>query len=278
MFSARWQLGIDIQPLQLNAVAVSYARKTWQLQRWWHFLLPEGAVKNGRLYDHKSIKDILIQLRKQIPHNTQTYLALSSQIVGQKVIKLPSENLSPATHHQLLMAQAAKLLMMDKQEVACDFSPMQDNPKAWLMTAVRQQDMDQWLTPFYQTKLRVAAVDIQPMVLQRIAILCGMHHESLYIHCGTETVSWVRCKQNSGLLHFGTLERQGKQVTQIADCRIRAGITDDIPHYTCGIIDDSEATLLPHLPIDDNKMPLPQNYAEWVLALGLATTERTASW
>lgn len=278
MFSERWQLGIDIQPLQVCAVAISHVRNTWQLQRWWRFLLPEGAVKKGRLYDQNAIKHILTQLRKQIPANTQIYFALSSQIIVQKVMTLSAENLSPAVQHRLLEAQAAKLLMMKKQDVACDFSPMRGSTTNWLMTAVRQQDIDQWLTPFYQTKLRITAVDIQPLVLQRMAMLCDRYSTALYIHFSRETVLWLRYKQNGEFPHFGECVRQGAFMRQIADCRVQAAISDDVPHYICGMINDNETSPFPRLPIDDHKMPLPQNYVEWVLATGLAMTKRVAPW
>ncbi len=35
MFARTWQLGIDIQPRTLCAVAITFHRKGWQLKRWW---------------------------------------------------------------------------------------------------------------------------------------------------------------------------------------------------------------------------------------------------
>lgn len=67
MFARTWQLGIDIQPRTLCAVAITFHRKGWQLKRWWQFSSPINVVESGRLRQSDWLNHLLSELRSQLP-------------------------------------------------------------------------------------------------------------------------------------------------------------------------------------------------------------------
>ncbi|WP_227745135.1 type IV pilus biogenesis protein PilM [Hafnia paralvei] len=147
MFARTWQLGIDIQPRTLCAVAITFHRKGWQLKRWWQFSSPINVVESGRLRQSDWLNHLLSELRSQLPSNTSVRIGLSPEIIMQQSISMPDADVPPSLQQNLLDLAAEKSLLLPRSEFACDYSRQPSSPKDWLMTAVRQQDMQDWMTP-----------------------------------------------------------------------------------------------------------------------------------
>lgn len=167
MFARTWQLGIDIQPRTLCAVAITFHRKGWQLKRWWQFSSPINVVESGRLRQSDWLNHLLSELRSQLPSNTSVRIGLSPEIIMQQSISMPDADVLPSLQQNLLDLAAEKSLLLPRSEFACDYSRQPSSPKDWLMTAVRQQDMQDWMTPLANAGLAPSIADITPCAMRR---------------------------------------------------------------------------------------------------------------
>ena len=278
MFARTWQLGIDIQPRTFCAVAVSYQRKGWQLRRWWQFSSHINVVESGRLCQSEWLNNRLSDLRRQLPGKTSVRIGLSPEIIMQQSISTPEMNLPVNLQRNILDLAAERSLMLPRSEFVCDYTRLPSQPKAWLMTAVRQQDMRDWQTPLIAAGLTPSVADITPCALRRAAALSGQSPTALLLHVGEHVLTWAA--PFSQPLAFGFIARQNHEsrpelieraVSNAALQGLRGAET-----LTCAA--DNASGWSPFRALTYLQPPLPSQPELFALAVGLALCEERTSW
>lgn len=270
-FSPHWHLGLDIQPRLLCAVAAVLRRYGWQLQRYWRQVIPEGFIEGGRICQPQLLRGLLRELRCQLPRACSVKIALSPELIMQQTIAAPDAEIPKTLHYSALLAAAEKRLLLARCEFACDFEwiAMTEN---YLMTAVRQQDLQSWNRLLTQAGLAPVCVEIMPCVLRRIARLSQQSAQALLLHVTEHSLMWVAPYSQPRL--FGVLKppyqvdllRQAQQVSQ------QEGIQSQ-DMVLCGSHDLSPPRWSPFAAFTHLTPPLPAHPTEFALAVGLALTE-----
>ncbi len=278
MFARTWQLGIDIQPRTLCAVAITFHRKGWQLKRWWQFSSPINVVESGRLRQSDWLNHLLSELRSQLPSNTSVRIGLSPEIIMQQSISMPDADVPPSLQQNLLDLAAEKSLLLPRSEFACDYSRQPSSSKDWLMTAVRQQDMQDWMTPLANAGLAPSIADITPCTMRRSAALSRQSPTALLLHVGESVLTWAAPFSQS--LAFGYIPREvGEEHSSVAERVTSHAAQYDVPAHSmlcCGAVQSSGWS--PFSALTFLQPPLPAQPEMFALAIGLALCAERTSW
>ena len=196
----------------------------------------------------------------------------------QQSISTPEMSLPINLQRNILDLAAERSLMLPRSEFVCDYTRLPSQPKAWLMTAVRQQDMRDWQTPLIAAGLTPTVADITPCALRRVAALSGQSPTALLLHVGEYVLTWTA--PFSQPLAFGFITRQNDEsmpeLIERAVAHAALQGIDSVEVLTCGTNNASDWS--PFRALTYLQPPLPSQPEMFALAVGLALCEERTSW
>lgn len=191
MFSQTWQVGLDIQDHSIRALAAQRRRNGWQLRHWWQQALPYSALRAGHLESSAMLVALLKQWRSRLPRHISLRIALPAQRVLQQTLPLPDLRLQEPVRHDYITTQGLKQFPLDSQTLAMDYRQAQPNTHQLLLTAARQQELQQWLHCLQLADLHPQVIDIAPNALSMMAAFAGLAPDAGLLHRLESEWLWV---------------------------------------------------------------------------------------
>lgn len=182
MFSQAWTVGLDIQSNSVRALAAQRRRGGWQLRHWWQQSLPCPILRDGYLDQSESLIPLLRQWRTRLPRHISLRIALPVQRVLQQHIPIPDRRLHEPARSGYITSQGLKQFPLDSQTLVLDYRAPLAQSATLLLTAARQQELQQWLHCLQQADLYPQVVDITPCALLSMAAHAGLAPEGALLH------------------------------------------------------------------------------------------------
>lgn len=274
MFSQVWQVGLDIQSNCVRALAAQRRRNGWQLRHWWQQALPQPVLRDGYLEGSDMLVTVLKQWRTRLPRHISLRIALPAQRVLQQTLPQPDSRLREPVRHAYVTTQGLKQFPLDRQTLAIDYRLAPPNSHQLLLTAARQQELQQWLQCLQQADLQPQVIDITPSALYMMAMFAGLAPEAGLLHRLEQEWLWVAPRTAPfayGVLPTG--EVGGAQQALAAMCAA-CQILEGKEVYYSSVLDEAppEGTLpwSPFTAFSQLHPPLPRLPMAFVLAGGLA--------
>ena len=274
MFTQAWQVGLDIQSHCIRALAVQRRRNGWQLRHWWQHSLPQPVLREGSLEHPELLIQALRQWRIQLPRHISLRIALPAQRVLQQQMPLPDARLKEPARGEYITNQGLKQFPLDSQSLALDYRPSPADAATLLLTAARQQELEQWLHCLHQANLQPQAVDITPCALRTMATAAGVSTETGLLHRLELEWLWVASPSRSfayGVVPMVEATEAGQALAAMhAACQPLAtqqiyysSVLDELPPPGC-------LSWSPFSAFSQLRPPQPLIPAAFVLAGGLA--------
>lgn len=191
MFSQTWQVGLDIQDHSVRALAAQRRRNGWQLRHWWQQALPHSVLREGYLESSETLVAVLKLWRSRLPRHISLRIALPAQRVLQQTLPLPDLRLQEPVRHDYITTQGLKQFPLDSQTLAMDYRQAQPNTHQLLLTAARQQELQQWLHCLQLADLHPQVIDIAPNALSMMAAFAGLAPDAGLLHRLESEWLWV---------------------------------------------------------------------------------------
>jgi pilus assembly protein HofM len=191
MFSQAWQVGLDIQSHCVRALAAQRRRNGWQLRHWWQQVLPQAVLREGYLEESAMLVTALKQWRMRLPRHISLRIALPAQRVLQQTLPLPDPRLREPVRHDYITTQGLKQFPLDSQTLVMDYRSAQPNTHQLLLTAARQQELQQWLQCLLQADLQPQVIDITPSALCMMAEFASLAPDAGLLHRLEREWLWV---------------------------------------------------------------------------------------
>ncbi|MBJ2066664.1 type IV pilus biogenesis protein PilM [Serratia odorifera] len=182
MFSQAWAVGLDIQSSSVRALAAQRRRGGWQLRHWWQQSLPRPILRDGYLDQSESLVPVLRQWRSRLPRHISLRIALPVQRVLQQQIPMPDSRLQASARNDYVTSQGLKQFPLDGQTLVLDYRAPSAQSATLLLTAARQQELQQWLHCLQQADLHPQVVDITPCALLSMAAQAGLAPHAALLH------------------------------------------------------------------------------------------------
>lgn len=274
MFSQTWQVGLDIQSNCVRALAAQPRRSGWQLRHWWQQALPMPVLRDGYLESSETLITLLKQWRIRLPRHISLRIALPAQRVLQHTLPLPDVRLREPVRHDYITMQGLKQFPLDSQTLAMDYRIAPSNTHQLLLTAARQQELQQWLNCLQAADLQPQVIDISPSVLCAMAAFAGLNRDMGLLHRLEQEWLWVAPRSMPfayGVLPAGEFENVQQALSAM---RIACPALGDQEIYYSSVLDEPlPAGVRPWSPFTAFSYlqpPLPAQPMAFVLAAGLA--------
>ncbi|MHA7848963.1 type IV pilus biogenesis protein PilM [Serratia sp. D1N4] len=274
MFSQAWQVGLDIQSNCVRALAAQHRRSGWQLRHWWQQALPQPVLRDGCIEKSEMLITLLKQWRNRLPRHISLRIALPAQRVLQHRLPLPDYRLREPVRHDYITTQGLKQFPLDSQTLAMDYRIAPPNTSQLLLTAARQQELQQWLHCLQEADLQPQVIDITPSVLCAMAAFAGLTCDAGLLHRLEQEWLWVAPRSTPfayGVLPVGEIESTQQA---LAAMRMACPALGDKPVYYSSVLDEAlpagVVSWSPFTAFSHLHPPLPAQPTAFVLAGGLA--------
>lgn len=274
MFTQAWQVGLDIQSHCIRALAAQRRRNGWQLRHWWQQRLPQPVLREGCLEPSDALIQALRQWRIQLPRHISLRIALPAQRVLQQRMPLPDARLKEPARAAYITSQGLKQFPLDSQTLALDYRSSPPEPITLLLTAARQQELEQWLHCLRQANLQPQVVDITPCALRMMATAAGVPIEAGLLHRLDQEWLWVTPPHAAfayGLVSMG--EAEGAEQALAAMLAACPSLAAQQIYYSSVMDESPPQGSFPWSPFSafsQLRPPQPPLPAAFVLAGGLA--------
>ncbi len=199
-----WQVGLDIQNGYARAIAVQKRRSGWQLRHWWQQPLPQDIMRQGILHETEQLIVILSRWQQCLPVTISLRICLPAERIIQLRLPTPDNRLQEPHRDAFIRASAAKKLPLAIESLMIDYRSEPCDDRQLVITAARQQEIEQWQHCLAQARLFPEAIDLTPCAIQHSACAAGVPAESLLLHQLGKQWLWVA---PHGLpFQFGLLE------------------------------------------------------------------------
>jgi pilus assembly protein HofM len=274
MFSQVWQIGLDIQSNGFRALAAQHRRGGWQLRHWWQQTLPQRVLRDGYIEQSEILITSLHQWRSRLPRQISLRIALPAQRVLQHSLPLPDYRLHEPVRHDYITTQGLKQFPLDSQTLAMDYRVAPSNTHQLLLTAARQQELQQWLNCLQQADLQPQVIDITPCALCAMAAFAGLSPEVGLLHRLEHEWLWVAPRNTPFAYGVLPVSEFGGASQALAALRVACPVLGEKEVYYSSVLDESAPVgTIPWSPFTAFSRlspPLPAQPAAFVLAGGLA--------
>ncbi|MTD37308.1 hypothetical protein GIX45_01420 [Erwinia sp. CPCC 100877] len=168
MAFGNWRIGLDIQDDVIRAVAVSWRRGAWRLQRWWR--LPCDGDD-----EEKKISTALNGWYRQLPSGYCLCVGFPTRRTLQREIPAPPSGLSELQYSHYVASATGRQLQMSEQTLCLDFRPVHGESR-FAVTAARASEVDKLATRIRQARLKLTA--IAPEACALFSFLPFIHHQN----------------------------------------------------------------------------------------------------
>lgn len=274
MFSQAWQVGLDIQSNGIFALAAQRRRNGWQLRHWWQQTLPQAVLREGCIEQPEVLIHALRQWRVQLPRHICLRIALPAQRVLQHLMPMPDARLKEPARADYITSQGLKQFPLDSETLALDYRQSPPGSTDLLLTAARQQELQQWLHCLRQANLRPQVVDITPCALHMMALAAGVPAEAGLLHRLDR--EWLWTAPRRAAFAYGILPTNDVGEARQALAAMRAACPSVGEHqvYYSSVIGEPPPqgclSWSPFSAFSQLRPPLPRSPGAFVLAGGLA--------
>ena len=217
---------------------------------------------------------VLRQWRTRLPRHISLRIALPAQRVLQQTLPLPDKRLREPVRHDYITTQGLKQFPLDSQTLVMDYRQALPNTHQLLLTAARQQELQQWLQCLQQAGLQPQVVDIVPNALCMMAGFAGLAPEAGLLHRLEQEWLWIAPRTTP--LTYGMLPTKDTESAQQALAAMRQACpamgAKDV--YYSGVLAEAPPEgAIPWSPLtvfSQLHPPLPALPMAFVLAGGLA--------
>lgn len=268
-----WQVGLDIQAGFARAIAVQRRRHGWQLRHWWQHSLPDFTLREGILHETAPLIAILSSWRKTLPSTFSLRISLPAQRIMQQRMAMPDGRLREPARSAFIFTSAAKQFPLSVEHLVMDYrvDPHEDNQI--VVTAARQQEIQQWMQCLAQAQLFPEVIELAPCALQVAAHAAGLPGDALLLHPLDDAYLWA--SPHSLPFQFGLFDHAEMESGAPLMERVRSQYRAATLCHAHGFI--SGDTVLPATQcwsplsaISQLSAPLPANPGAFAPAVGLA--------
>lgn len=199
-----WQVGLDIQAGFARAIAVQRRRHGWQLRHWWQHPLPPFTLREGILHETAPLIAILSCWRKTLPAGFSLRISLPAQRIMQQRMAAPDARLCEPQRSAFIFSHAAKQFPLSVEHLVMDYRADPHGDNQVVVTAARQQEIEQWMQCMAQAQLFPDAIELTPCALQIAAQAAGLPGDAMLIHPLDDALLWA--SPHSLPFQFGLLE------------------------------------------------------------------------
>ncbi len=268
-----WQVGLDIQAGFARAIAVQRRRHGWQLRHWWQHPLPPFTLREGILHESAPLIAILSCWRKTLPTSFSLRISLPAQRIMQQRMAAPDARLGEPQRSAFIFANAAKQFPLGMEHLVMDYRADPHGDNQLVVTAARQQEIEQWVRCMAQARLFPDAIELAPCALQMAACAAGVPGDALLIHPLDDAFLWA--SPHSLPFQFGLLDHAEAMtetsISQKIRTQYRAAALCHAEDYFSG---ESPSAVMqcwsPLSAIAQLSAPLPANPGAFAPAVGLA--------
>lgn len=175
-----WQIGLDIQNRQLYALAVQQPREGWKLCHWWQQQLPQDTLRNGVLQSSPELVAALTSWRKRLPQRYSLRVGLPVQLVLQRPLPLPTQQMCEPIMRRYVQTAARKLFPIEPEALALDYRSDPAGDQLYV-TAARQSVVDQWCLPLQQAGLQPEVFELTTHAFSVIAKAAKLSANSVLV-------------------------------------------------------------------------------------------------
>ncbi|RJT42148.1 pilus assembly protein PilM [Rahnella woolbedingensis] len=186
-----WQVGLDIQAGFARAIAVQRRRNGWQLRQWWQHPLPSFTLREGILHETAPLIAILSCWRKMLPTTFSLRITLPAQRIMQQRMAAPDTRLREPARSAFIFAHAAKQFPLGMEHLVMDYRADPHGDNQVVVTAARQQEIQQWMECLSQARLYPDAIELTPCALQVAAFAAGLPGDALLVHPLDDGFLWA---------------------------------------------------------------------------------------
>ncbi|NTX81486.1 pilus assembly protein HofM [Serratia proteamaculans] len=274
MITQAWQVGLDIQSHCVRALAAQRRRNGWQLRHWWQQRLPQPVLREGCLEQSDALIQALRQWRVQLPRHISLRIALPAQRVLQHRLPLPDARLKEPARGDYITSQGLKKFPLDSQTLALDYRQSLPEHATLLLTAARQQELQQWLNCLRQANLQPQVVDIAPCALRVMAAAAGVAGEAGLLHRLDEEWLWVTAHRAEFAYGLVSIREADEANQALAAMHAACPSLSEHQIYYSSVMDEQppsgSLSWSPFSAFSQLRPPLPTLPAAFVLAGGLA--------
>ncbi|WP_253306134.1 type IV pilus biogenesis protein PilM [unidentified bacterial endosymbiont] len=181
MWRSEWQVGLEIQPQQLLAVAARRHPTGWQLMHWWQQPLPLGTFCEAQLLQPEALSTTLAAWQQQLPSRYRLQCALPPALVLQAQLTLPTA-IAPAQTAWAVQLSLPKLFPLPADDLAYDFCHPEGVAQPLLITVARRSIVAEWLAALRAARLSPSIIEITPCVLRALARQQQHSPQALLLH------------------------------------------------------------------------------------------------
>lgn len=281
MFFSKWNLGLEIQPHQIIAIAVQKKRYGWQLRGWWLMTLSQPVYNQQGLCLPELLTQYLMQLRKNLPDKLSVRMTLPNHLILQQSFPLPEQLSSQQDLQWYVESSINKTFPLSLNELKIDYRPYRKNTgNIVLVTATKREQLKHWLNVLKSANLMPDVIEIEASVLQHIAHHAGVPENTLLLHKAANYDLLIAPHEHDFYFeqvphnHELTIENKHlliahySQITQQTVQHI--GLSGDIQSNT---IDHDFHIWSPFAAITQLTAPLPHNPSLFSVSCGLAIRE-----
>lgn len=186
-----WQVGLDIQAGFARAIAVQRRRHGWQLRHWWQHPLPDFTLRVGILHETAPLIAILSCWRKTLPARFSLRISLPAQRIMQQRMPAPDSRLREPARSAFIFNSAAKQFPLSMEHLVMDYRADPHGDNQVVVTAARQQEIQQWVACLAQAQLYPEVIELAPCALQVAAHAAGLPGDALLIHPLDDGILWA---------------------------------------------------------------------------------------
>lgn len=179
-------IGIDVGPDSIRVVELGGNRKSMELIQFYQFPIPGGCLADGVLHNKQELIKTMAQLVDNLGwQGRQVTTCIHGRKVMIKFIRFPS--MPQEELKQAIIFEAEKYLPLTQQEMVLDFiilepyDNFQDDQLQVLLAAVPKDVVMDYYEVFSAVSLKLVAVDIIPLVLQRIFLSIPKQEETFAV-------------------------------------------------------------------------------------------------
>ncbi len=252
-----WHTGVHIQQDKVLAVALVREKSGWGLRRWWQLPLAAGIIRDGQILQPEQLAAALREWRQLLPHQHQIFLAFPAARTLQRTLPRPSMTLRDSEQTAWIAAAMSRELEMAPDALRFDYA--EDTfSNAYHVTAAQNKELATLLELARELRLRLATITPDAGALA---------HLLPFVQAPAQCVAWRDRDQWLWAMRHQWGRRglaEAPDVERLA-ALLALGV-DEIACCGAGNFD-------PWCVLSRRQPPLPENGADFSVALALATGE-----
>lgn len=254
-----WHTGVHIQQDKVLAVALVREKSGWGLRRWWQLPLAADIIRDGQILQPEQLAAALREWRQMLPHQHQIFLAFPAARTLQRTLPRPSMSLRDSERTAWIASAISRELEMPPDALRFDYA--EDTfSQAYHVTAAQNKEIATMLELAQVLRLRLAAITPDAGALA---------HLLPFVQAPAQCVAWRDRDQWLWAMRHQWGRRglaEAPDVDRLA--ALLALRVDEIACCGAGSFD-------PWCALSRTQPPLPENGADFSVALALATGEHS---